>query len=41
MNRKELNNILKNHKKWLEGEEGGAFATWPTGSAWCLWGGLY
>ena len=26
MNRKELNDILKNHKKWLEGEEGGVCA---------------
>ena len=26
MNRKELNDILENHKKWLEGEEGGVRA---------------
>ena len=26
MNRKELNNILENHKKWLDGEEGGVYA---------------
>ena len=26
MNRKELNDILKNHKKWLDGEEGGVCA---------------
>ena len=26
MNRKELNNILENHEKWLEGEEGGVRA---------------
>ena len=26
MNRKELNDILENHKKWLEGEEGGGYA---------------
>ena len=26
MNRKELNNILENHEKWLEGEEGGVCA---------------
>ena len=26
MNRKELNDILKNHKKWLDGEEGGVYA---------------
>ena len=26
MNRKELNDILENHKKWLEGEEGGVCA---------------
>ena len=26
MNRKELNDILENHKKWLDGEEGGVCA---------------
>ena len=26
MNRKELNNILENHKKWVEGKEGGVCA---------------
>lgn len=27
MNREELNDILENHKKWLDGEEGGECAT--------------
>ena len=36
MNRKELNDILKNHKKWLAGEEGvGADLGYSCLPLWC------